>query len=47
METHMGGGGVFDLVNPGGRGAQAVFEIQAGKWGQKTVPSWGSGFFLE
>ena len=25
---HMGGGGVFELGNPAGRGAQAVLEIQ-------------------
>ena len=35
-----GGGGVFELGNPEGRGAQAVLEIQVERGGgQKTVPS--------
>ena len=39
MEIQMGGG-VFELGNPEGRGAQAVLEIQVeGGGGQKTVPS--------
>ena len=34
------GGGIFELGNPEGRGAQAVLEIQVeGGGGQKTVPS--------
>ena len=33
------GGGVFELGNPDGRGAQAVLEIQVEVGGQKTVPS--------
>ena len=35
------GGGVFELGNPDGRGAQTVLEIQVegGGEGQKTVPS--------
>ena len=28
MDIQMGGGGVFELGNPEGRGAQAVLEIQ-------------------
>ena len=35
----MGGGAVFELGNPEGRGAQAVLEIQVGGGGKKTVPS--------
>ena len=50
MEIQMGGG-VFELGNPEGRGAEAVLEIQVdwgGDGGQKTVPSiMGCGFFLE
>ena len=39
MEIQMGGG-IFELGNPEGRGAQAVLEIQVeGGGGQKTVPS--------
>ena len=38
MEIQMGGG-VFELGNPEGRGAQAVLEIQVDGRGQKTVPS--------
>ena len=39
MEIHMGGG-VFELGNPEGRGAQAVLEIQVEGGGvKKTVPS--------
>ena len=39
MEIQMGGG-VFELGNPEGMGAQAVLEIQVGGGGgQKTVPS--------
>ena len=39
MEIQMGGGGgVFELGNPEGRGAQAVLEIQVEGGGQKTVP---------
>ena len=39
MEIQMGGG-VFDLGNPEGMGAQAVLEIQVGGGGgSKTVPS--------
>ena len=33
------GGGVFELGNPEGRGAQAVLEIQVEGGGTKTVPS--------
>ena len=34
------GGGVFELGNPEGRGAQAVLEILVeGGGGQKTMPS--------
>ena len=33
------GGGVFELGNPEGRGAQAVLEIQVEGGGQKTMPS--------
>ena len=51
MEIQMGGGGgVFELGNPEGMGAQAVLEIQVGGGGggQKLcLPSWGCGFFLE
>ena len=36
MEIQVGGG-VFELGNPEGMGAQAVLEIQAG--GKKTMPS--------
>ena len=49
MEIHMGGG-VFELGNPEGRGAQAVLEIQVeGGGGVKKpcFPSWECGFFLE
>ena len=38
MEIQMGGG-VFELGNPEGRGAQAVLEIQVGGGGQKNMPS--------
>ena len=39
-----GGGGVFELGNLEGRGAQTVFEIQVeGRGGQETVPSFGEG----
>ena len=43
------GGGIFELGNPEGRGAEVVLEIQVdGGGGQKTVPSiMGCGFFLE
>ena len=38
------GGGVFELGNLEGRGAQTVFEIQVeGRGGQETVPSFGEG----
>ena len=49
MEIQMGGG-VFDLGNPEGMGAQAVLEIQVGGGGggqKPCLPSWGCGFFLE
>ena len=48
MEIQMGGG-VFELGNPEGMGAQAVLEIQVGGGGVKKpcLPSWGCGFFLE
>ena len=47
MEIHMGGG-VFELGNPEGRGAQAVLEIQVGGGVKKPCfPSWECGFFLE
>ena len=49
MEIQMGGG-VFELGNPKGMGAQAVLEIQVGGGGggQKScLPSWWCGFFLE
>ena len=48
MEIQMGGG-VFELGNPEGRGAQAVLEIQVEGGGVKKqcLPSWGCGFFLE
>ena len=38
MEIHMGGG-LFELGNPEGRGAQAVLEIQVEGGVKKTVPS--------
>ena len=38
MEIQMGGG-VFELGNPEGRGAQAVLENQVEGGGQKTMPS--------
>ena len=42
------GGGVFELGNPEGRGAQAVLEIQVeGEVKKPWLPSWGCGFFLE
>ena len=42
------GGGVFDLGNPEGRGAQAVLGIQVdGAVKKPCLPSWGCGFFLE
>ena len=42
------GGGVFELGNPEGRGAQAVLEIQVeGGVKKLCLPSWGCGFFLE
>ena len=53
MEIQMGGGGggwVFELGNPEGRGAQAVLEIrvEGGAGGKKLcLLSWGCGFFLE
>ena len=45
----MGGGVVFELGNPEGRGAQVVLEIQVERGGVKKpcLPSWGCGFFLE
>ena len=47
MEIHMGGG-VFELGNPEGRGAQPVLEIQVERGVTKPcLPSWGCGFFLE
>ena len=48
MEIQMGGG-VFELGNPEGRGAQAVLEIQVegGRIKKRCLPSWGCGFFLE
>ena len=47
MEIHMGGG-VFELGNPEGRGAQAVLVIQVeGEVKKPWLPSWGCGFFLE
>ena len=48
MEIQVGGG-VFELGNPEGMGAQAVLEIQVGGGGVKKLclPSWGCGFFLE
>ena len=47
MEIQMGGGGVFELGNPEGRGAQAGVEIQV-EGGRELCPlSWGCGFFLE
>ena len=41
------GGGVFELGNPEGRGAQAVLEIQVKGGGGKKLclPSRGCGFF--
>ena len=50
MEIQMGGGGVFELGNPEGMGAQAVLEIQVGGGGgvkKPCLPSRGCGFFLE
>ena len=46
MEIQMGGG-VFELGNPEGMGAQAVLEIQVGGGGgSKIVPSiMGGGIF--
>ena len=47
MEIQMGGG-VFELGNPEGRGAEAVLEIQVdGGGGVKKLclPSWGVDFF--
>ena len=44
------GGGVFELGNPEGRGAEAVLEIQVDRGGgikKPCLPSWGFGFFLE
>ena len=47
MEIQMGGG-VFELGNPEGRGAEAVLEIQVdGGVKKPCLPSWGCGFFLE
>ena len=46
MEIQMGGG-VFELGNPEGMGAQAVLEIQVGGGQKSCLPSWGCGFFLE
>ena len=49
MEIQVGGG-VFELGNPEGMGAQAVLEIQVGGGGggkKLRLPSWGCGFFLE
>ena len=40
-----GGGWVFELGNPEGRGAQAVLEIQVEGGG--GLLSWGCGFFRE
>ena len=34
-----GGGGLFQLGNPKGRGVQAVLEIQVDGEGEKTMPS--------
>ena len=45
-----GGGGLFQLGNPKGRGVQAVLEIQVDGGGGVKKPcllSWGCGFFLE
>ena len=43
------GGGVFELGNPEGRGAQAVLEIQVKGGGAKNCAfrCWGVDFFLE
>ena len=42
------GGGVFELGNPEGRGAQAVLENQVeGGVKKPCLPLWGCGFFLE
>ena len=47
MKIQMGGG-VFELGNPEGRGAQAVLEIQVeGGVKKPCLPSWGCGFFVE
>ena len=41
-----GGGGVFELGNPEGRGPQAVLEIQVDRGVKKPcLRSWGCGFF--
>ena len=43
-----GGGGLFQLGNPKGRGVQAVLEIQVdGGVKKPCLLSWGCGFFLE
>ena len=48
MEIQMGWGGVFELGNPEGRGAQAVLEIHVEGGDKKPcLLSWGCGFFLE
>ena len=48
MEIQMGGGGVFELGNREGRGAEAVLEIQVDGGGKKLcLPLWECGFFLE
>ena len=47
MEIQMGGG-IFELGNPEGRGAEVVLEIQVdGGGGVKKLclPSWGVDFF--
>ena len=49
MEIQRGGGGrVFELGNPEGRGAQAVLEIRVdGGIKKPCLPLRGCGFFLE
>ena len=46
MEIQMGGGGVFELGNPEGRGTQAVLEIQvAGGSKNRAFRRGGVDFF--
>ena len=51
VEIQMGGGGGGSLnleILSGGRGAQAVLEIQVdGGVKKPCLPFWGCGFFLE